>query len=443
MKNKLAKLGYSCTLSLLFSTVVVAQIDTILICEARDFVTLEARVGQFAYQWSPSANVSNPTIYNPSATPDSSTLYIAKMIPSLIGENLITNPDFSEGNVGFTSDYPFVESINTQGVYGVSESAKQLNNLFFTDCPDHTDGEGLMMVVDGSPVANEKVWCQSIEVQPNTSYAFSAWLTSVKVENPAELQFSINGTRIGRTFIAANQVCEWRQFFEVWEARTASEAEICIVNRNTNPQGNDFALDDFAFYEIEDIIYDSVQVIVSDLSIENIQVQSPDCGENNGKFEVIVDGALGKLSYTLDQQVPQSSPRFEGTKAGNYQLEVSDFFDTNNANFSCSITQDIQVSQKNCPVYIPNVFSPNGDQINDTFYLQTHPDFRGRLLAISIYDRWGNQVLRAQNLDIQSFQWDATFKASPLVSGIYAYVIQIEYEDGSTEQLIGEVNLVR
>ncbi|MEM0995375.1 MAG: hypothetical protein AAGI49_20245, partial [Bacteroidota bacterium] len=364
MKNSFIKTGCVGLTCLLLSMMAAAQIDTILSCTANDFVALEARIGQFAYQWLPNRNLSNPTIFNPSATPDSSTLYIAKMIPALVGENLIVNPDFSEGNVGFTSDYPFVESINTQGVYGVSESAKRLNNVFFTDCPDHTDGEGLMMVVDGSPVANEKVWCQNIAVKPNTSYAFSAWLTSVKAENPAELQFSINGTRIGRTFIAANQVCEWRQFFEVWDATTASEAEICIVNRNTNPQGNDFALDDFAFYEIEDIVYDSVQVIVSDLSIERIQVQPPDCGESNGQFVALVDGALGEVSYILDEGIVQASSSFVGVKAGSYHLMVSDLFETQGKRYTCAITEDIQINQKNCPIYVPNVFSPNGDQIN-------------------------------------------------------------------------------
>ena len=98
--------------------------------------------------------------------------------------------------------------------------------------------------------------------EAGANYAFSTWLTSVNPSNPARLQFSINGTRLGGVFMAGADVCDWRQFYAVWNAASATEAEICIVNQNTNPQGNDFALDDFAFFEIPALTLDSTQVIL-------------------------------------------------------------------------------------------------------------------------------------------------------------------------------------
>ncbi|MEM8525591.1 MAG: gliding motility-associated C-terminal domain-containing protein [Bacteroidota bacterium] len=428
----------------LLSTQFLAQIDTILLCDAGNSIQLQARKGQFAYQWTPSNTLSNPTIDDPIATPSETTTYIAKMIPALIGENLISNPDFSEGNVGFTSDYPFVESINTQGVYGVSKSAKELNNVFFTDCPDHTSGDGLMMVVDGSPVANEKVWCQTIEIQPNRSYAFSAWLTSVKVENPAELQFSINGTRIGRTFIAANQVCEWRQFFEVWDAGEATEAEICIVNRNTNPQGNDFALDDFAFYEIEDIIYDTTVVLITDLAIDTMMItQIPDCGMDNGKIEIAVKGGVGDLTYALDNSPFQTANTFQNIQAGEFEITIQDEYITAISSATCAIQSQIKVNQKNCPIYLPNIFSPNNDGKNDLFLLQSHPDFRGQITSFSIFDRWGNLIFTSQNQAVADASWDGTFKGKEVVEGLYVCLVKVAYEDGNQILLMGELNVVR
>ncbi|MEL6720462.1 MAG: gliding motility-associated C-terminal domain-containing protein, partial [Bacteroidota bacterium] len=420
------------------------QIDTILLCQSGNSAQLQALKGQFAYQWTPSNTLSNPTIDDPIATPSETTTYVAKMIPALIGENLISNPDFSEGNVGFTSDYPFVESINTQGVYGVSKSAKELNNIFFTDCPDHTSGNGLMMVVDGSPIANEKVWCQTITIKPNRSYAFSAWLTSVKVENPAELQFSINGDRIGRTFIAANQVCEWRQFFEVWEAGEATEAEICIVNRNTNPQGNDFALDDFAFYEIEDIIYDTTVVLITDLAIDTVKLtQTPDCGMDNGKIEIAVRGGVGNLTYSLDNSPFQISSTFQNIKADEYEIIIQDEYVTAFATTTCMIQSLIKVNQKNCPIYLPNIFSPNNDGQNDLFLLQSHPDFRGRIASFSIFDRWGNLIFETRNQEIANVFWDGSFKGKMVEEGLYICLVEVEYEDGNRVQIESELNVIR
>lgn len=430
-------------ISLLFSTYIAAQIDTILICKSNELAFLEARIGQFAYQWFPTEDLTNPTIFNPTATPNENTLYVAKMIPSLIGENLIQNPDFSEGNVGFTSDYPFVESINTQGVYGIDESAKNLNGGFFTACPDHTTGDGLMMVVDGSPTPNERVWCQTIEVEAQKGYAFSAWLTSVNSRNPAQLQFSINGERLGDVFQASANTCEWRQFFEVWETQTATTAEICIVNRNTNPQGNDFALDDFAFYEVQDIVYDSVQVIISDLAIDSVFVQLPDCGLDNGRLEIAAIGNLGEVTYRLNNEFSPSNSVFQNIGVGDYLLQLTEVFQTTENEFICSIEQTKTVVQKPCPIYIPNIFSPNDDQQNDTFFLQSDPDFRGQLQSVTIYDRWGNQVFEAQHLSLSDFQWNGFSSAEPLMEGIYIYVIIVEYEDGSSEVLSGEVSLVR
>lgn len=244
------------------STSLFAQIDTVYICNQGDSVRLQAPQGYFAYQWTPTLGLDNPTIPNPIARLYNKNTYVVKIITDVIGENLIVNPDFEAGNVGFESDYVFVNSIFIQGVYGINESAFNLNETYFEDCPDHTTGSSQMLVVDGSPRANERIWCQNIAVEPNSDYAFSVWLTSVNPLNPPVLQFSINGEPLGPTFKAGFRTCEWRQFYETWNSWEATEAEICVVNQNTNPNGNDFAMDDFAFQKIAGVLYDTTVVLI-------------------------------------------------------------------------------------------------------------------------------------------------------------------------------------
>ena len=65
--------------------------------------------------------------------------------------------------------------------------------------------------------------------------------------NPAILQFSINGQVLGSPFTAPFNINNWVQFFETWNSGANTTATICVVNQNTTLGGNDFALDDITF----------------------------------------------------------------------------------------------------------------------------------------------------------------------------------------------------
>ena len=58
------------------------------------------------------------------------------------------------------------------------------------------------------------------------------------VQNPAVLQFTINGQPLGNTFTAPNTSCTWNQFYEIWSSGSNTTAEICITNQNTQISGN-------------------------------------------------------------------------------------------------------------------------------------------------------------------------------------------------------------
>ena len=132
------------------------------------------------------------------------------------------------------------------------------------------------MVVDGSPIANQEVWCQTVQVRANTNYAFSTWVSTVLPSNPARLQFSINGQALGSPFSPPLNTCVWRQFYATWTSGAEVEAEICVVNQNTNPDGNDFALDDFSFVELGEIYRDSFLIVVEDIPV--ITIDTAICG---------------------------------------------------------------------------------------------------------------------------------------------------------------------
>jgi gliding motility-associated-like protein len=162
------------------------------------------------------------------------------------GTNLITNGDFSQGNAGFTTAYHYNPINVTEGEYFVGPSSYAWNQNT-SRCFDHTTGSGNMLLVNGAPTVNQNVWSQTIQVTPNTNYVFSSWIESISPNNPAMLQFSINGVQLGNIFQASSTTCYWQQFYTTWNSGNNTTATISLVNQNNIVQGNDFALDDISF----------------------------------------------------------------------------------------------------------------------------------------------------------------------------------------------------
>jgi gliding motility-associated-like protein len=81
-------------------------------------------------------------------------------------------------------------------------------------------------------------------------------------------------------------------------------------------------------------------------------------------------------------------------------------------------------------IYIPNIFTPNEDGINDLFFIRNLPADNGAKLVIS--DRWGKQVYSS---NAYQNNWDA----KDISDGIYFYRLKI----GSGDPLTGWVEVLR
>jgi len=93
--------------------------------------------------------------------------------------------------------------------------------------------------------------------------------------------------------------------------------------------------------------------------------------------------------------------------------------------------------------FIPNVFSPNGDQVNDVFSIHFNDDAEVISVAGDIWDRWGNHVFGS---DIHPFSWDGTFNGKAMNPGVYVYQFTLVYSNGVsiiTEKVTGDVTLVK
>ena len=88
----------------------------------------------------------------------------------------------------------------------------------------------------------------------------------------------------------------------------------------------------------------------------------------------------------------------------------------------------------NCPIYtLPNIFTPNGDRVNDTF--GPFP-YRGvRSIDLQIFNRWGQVVFATMDPDIE---WKGTYQDTNevLADGVYYYLCTVNYARLSGTEMV-------
>lgn len=168
--------------------------------------------------------------------------------------NLVRNGDFSQKNRYFHSDYRFHHpdryppgTMMPEQHYSVVRSPRDIHP-HFVRCRDHSPNDDYMMVVNGSMRAGRIVWQQEIDIVPETEYYFSCWVASAIPVSPARLRFSINGEVLQTPIRASTITGQWQQFYSPWYSGEHDKVTISIINTNTAAGGNDFMLDDIAFY---------------------------------------------------------------------------------------------------------------------------------------------------------------------------------------------------
>jgi len=93
-------------------------------------------------------------------------------------------------------------------------------------------------------------------------------------------------------------------------------------------------------------------------------------------------------------------------------------------------------------IYIPNIFSPNGDSVNDFFYLFAGPE--AMTIDMNIFDRWGGLVYKSglANLNDPAAGWDGRINGQRAAKGVYSWTASIAFIDGIEIFYSGTVTLI-
>lgn len=128
-----------------------------------------------------------------------------------------------------------------------------------------------------------------------------------------------------------------------------------------------------------------------------------------------------------------SDPMASPTVTTTYTVKVTD-------SNGCTGTDQVIVTVKEIDcgdVYVPNAFTPNGDNINDMLQV------KGKCIVsmtFIIYDRWGEKVFQSEDKDAG---WDGKYKGKNLGAALFTYYLKATMLDNSTFVQRGEINLIR
>jgi gliding motility-associated-like protein len=154
------------------------------------------------------------------------------------------------------------------------------------------------------------------------------------------------------------------------------------------------------------------------------------------RYEVTLDGGAtfsapstgpSGTSHTVNNLQPNQTLNFGVRAIGASDCETSGL-----GTLTCT-TSNPQGNN----IFIPNLFSPNGDGVNDVLYVYGTAIAQ---LEFRVYNQWGQLVFTSKD---QRQGWDGTMSGQKQPVGVYVYIVRAVMQDGQVITKKGNVTLMR
>jgi gliding motility-associated-like protein len=158
---------------------------------------------------------------------------------------------------------------------------------------------------------------------------------------------------------------------------------------------------------------DSIHIQISDVQ-QNLGNDTFLCLENKNAFLKVI------------AQVPSGASALWNTGSTQNDIVVTDsgWYAVTVTAGACKGVDSIHVDQLycECPMLIPNAFSPNNDGLNDYFIPALPGNCAVDEFALEIYNRWGQRIFTSYKRDKG---WDGTYNGHAADMGSYRYRIRM------------------
>ena len=179
------------------------------------------------------------------------------------------------------------------------------------------------------------------------------------------------------------------------------------------------------------------------LRVELIPLPQVDLGPDTvicDTFDLTLDASAFGLTYLWQDSIT-TTPTLDIELPGLYWVAAS--------NGQCTVVDSILISSSfedcfpefDCALLFPNVFTPNGDGVNDGFAITSECNFTE--YSLSIFNRWGGLVHRSRAAGIE---WDGTSDGVQVPEGVYYWVLEYRHlvvVDADRQAKSGSITLLR
>ncbi len=168
---------------------------------------------------------------------------------------------------------------------------------------------------------------------------------------------------------------------------------------------------------------ENTNILVLDYAVND---SDPDDNIDPDSFTILTGPFNGNIIFDGNQVVYVPNAGFTGLDSLRYQI-----CDTGDPALCDEAIIRIQVlPSSSCDISFYNGFTPNGDGINDSWFIEGIACFPEN--AIKIFNRWGNLVFEAEQYNNQTIVWQGQVNTGLLTSegrqvpnGTYFYVLEI------------------
>jgi gliding motility-associated-like protein len=180
------------------------------------------------------------------------------------------------------------------------------------------------------------------------------------------------------------------------------------------------------------------------IAIELPEILEIELGDSLQRLDPVIISSfpIDSFLWTPGEQLSCTDCKNPLVNAIGSQLYTLTIRDINGCFASGQVLVDVD---KNRNVYIPNIFSPNNDGINDKFRVFTGIGVVN-INFIRVYDRWGelmHEVLNHPPAPDGTEGWDGSFRGEKMNPAVFLYLIEVEFLDGKVLLYRGDVSLIR
>jgi gliding motility-associated-like protein len=394
-------------------TISVSATDT-NICQGSN--TLLSATGASTYTWSPPGGLSCTSCSNPTANPGSTITY------TVVG---------TTGGCNDTTT--FMLNVNPSPTVSISTSGND------TICPG-----GIATLTANTSAANY-VWStgattSSINVSPASATNYTVYASNGKCSDSAVASVNIYSKLV--VSMPNDSICLGKTGSVSVNASGGKPSYTFLWNNGLGTGAGPFNVNPSVPTYYVCTVTDGCGSVVKD-SGEVVTVTSPKVTFTTtpdtipgGQYVVFVNKSTGATSYYWSfgdgTSSTDSATYHQYTPAGSYVVYL---IGTNTKGCADTAWDTVYVTEG---IYVPNVFTPNGDGQNDVFHITASGL---KEYSIEIFNRWGQKVFEA---DSPNIDWTGrSISGVEESDGSYYYIIKAAGYDNKQYNLNGYLQLIR